>query len=103
VHKSERFWQENALKFELQDGQALKALKTLLASPQSSPKTLAVAAWDVGEFARFHPRGKQIVTTLELKLPIMKLLNHAEEAVSREALLALQKMLVTNWEYLAQK
>lgn len=103
VHKSERFWQENALKFELQDGQALKTLKALLSSPQSTPTTLAVAAWDVGEFARFHPRGKQIVSALELKLPIMKLLNHPDEAVSREALLALQKMLVTNWEYLAQK
>jgi V-type H+-transporting ATPase subunit H len=103
VHKSERFWQENAIKFELQDGHSLKALKAMLSSPQSSARTLAVAAWDVGEFARFHPRGKQIVSALELKLPIMKLLNHADEAVSREALLALQKMLVTNWEYLAQK
>jgi len=103
VHRSERFWQENALRFELNDGAALLRLRALLAAAATDARTLAVAAWDVGELARFHPRGRQLVAQHELKLPIMKLMNHADEGVRKEALLALQKMLVTNWEYLASK
>lgn len=101
VHRSERFWQQNALRFEEQDSHWLRALRALLAS--ADPRTQAVAAWDLGEFSRFHPRGRHLVAALELKLPVMKLLQHSDEDVRKEALLALQKMLITNWEYVSQK
>jgi len=42
------------------------------------------------------------VQLLEIKLPIMKLLNHGEDSVRKEALVALQKLMVTNWELMNQ-
>jgi len=54
----------------------------------------------VGQFTRFHPRGKQIIQQLDVKTLLMKLLTHLDEDVRREALTALQKLMVQNWEYL---
>jgi len=69
---------------------------------------MAIACWDVGEFVRVHPGGKRICQMLELKVPIMEMLKTAEnntgdedcQKLAKEALTALQKMMITNWEYL---
>ena len=59
VHKSEPFWKENALLLEENDNKLLKVLINLLDS--DNPRTQAVACYDIGEFVRFHPRGKKFV------------------------------------------
>jgi len=97
-HKSEKFWAENYLRFEEDNCYVLKCLKEILESVDKL--SLAIACWDIGEFVRFHPGGKRVVANLEIKIPIMKLLNHPDNDVSKEALLALQKLMITNWEYL---
>jgi len=106
-HKSNKFWQENFLKFEEEDFSCLKVLRDILQSRQE-PKVMAIACWDVGEFVRVHPGGKRICQMLELKVPIMEMLKTAEnntgdedcQKLAKEALTALQKMMITNWEYL---
>jgi len=101
-HKSERFWRENFTRFEENSYEVLKKLKEIIDNVDNStePRILALACWDIGEFVRFHPRGKAIIEQIDCKVPIMKLLNHESEKVKGEALLALQKLMVTNWEYL---
>lgn len=64
VH-TERFWKENAIKFENNDFQMIKKLRHLLAS--KSPQNVAIACYDLGEFSRFYPRGRTVIETLQLK------------------------------------
>jgi len=99
VHKSEKFWRENAHHLEENDHHLLMVLKELLSS--SNPTVQAIAAYDLGEFARFHPRGKIIIQQLGLKIPLMSLMDDKDPEVKKNALLAVQKLMVTNWEYIS--
>jgi len=100
VHRSEKFWRENAQKLEDENCKLLLVLRELLTS-SSNPTVLAVACFDIGEFARFHPRGKQLVQQLNIKLPLMALMENKDAEVKKNAILAVQKLMVTNWEYLS--
>jgi len=112
-HKSPKFWQENFLKFEEGNFMVLNELKSILNTEGLEPEVYAIACWDVGEFVRVHPSGKRICQSLDLKTPIMKKLttstiesvgDKSEEykKLEKEALSALQKLMITNWEYLQQ-
>lgn len=101
VHKSEKFWRENATRFEENDYQLLSAIRHILQT-SNDPVVLSVACYDIGEFVRFHPRGKAIITQVGLKLDIMKLMTNDNPEVKKQALFAIQKTMVTNWEYLAK-
>jgi len=61
----------------------------------------AIAAYELVEFARFHPRGKIIIQQLGLKIPLMGLMDDKDPEVKKNALLAVQKLMVTNWEYIS--
>jgi V-type H+-transporting ATPase subunit H len=103
VHRSEKFWKENSHKLEEDNHKLLLVLKGLLsdgADRAASPAVQAIACFDIGEFARFHPRGRIIVQQLHIKLPLMKLMEDPDPEVRKHALLAIQKLMVTNWEYL---
>jgi len=99
VHRSEKFWRENSHRLEEDNHKLLLVLKGLL-SDGVSPTVQSIACFDIGEFARFHPRGKIIIQKLGIKLPLMKLMEDADPDVRKHALLAVQKLMVTNWEYL---
>ncbi len=63
---------------------------------------LAVACYDLGEFARFHPDGKKVISASEGKTALMMKMQYKENAnVARQALLAVQKLMVSNWEFLS--
>jgi len=101
VHKSEKFWRENSSRFEENDYQTLHLLQTILQT-STDKLSLSVACYDVGEFVRFHPRGRSIVQHLNIKLDIMKLMAHEDPDVKKQALFAIQKTMVHNWEYLTK-
>jgi len=105
VHRSEKFWRENIHRLEEDNHKLLLVLKGLLSggADPSTTSVQSIACFDVGEFARFHPRGKIIVQQLGIKLPLMKLMEDPDENVRKHALLAVQKLMVTNWEYLSVK
>jgi len=102
-HKSERFWTENFMRFEDEKDKPLRILQEILSQRATDKKILAIACYDIGQFSRFHPRGRQIIQALDVKTQMMKLLtgNEVDEEVRREALTALQKIMVQNWEYLS--
>ncbi|EGC32065.1 hypothetical protein DICPUDRAFT_156018 [Dictyostelium purpureum] len=102
VHKSERFWKENITKFEEQNYYVIKSLHQILSNGQSTPIQLSIACHDLGEFVRHHPRGKAIIDFLQIKPAIMALMANPNEEVKKQALFALQKMMLNNWEYLSQ-
>eukprot|EP00162_Nutomonas_longa_P008946 comp18913_c0_seq1/m.34691 comp18913_c0_seq1/g.34691 ORF comp18913_c0_seq1/g.34691 comp18913_c0_seq1/m.34691 type:complete len:261 (-) comp18913_c0_seq1:125-907(-) len=99
VHTSETFWRENIMKFEANDFQMLRYLANMLGDT-NDVRTVAVAAHDIGEFIRFHPHGKAAVGQLNLKPRLMILLTHQDSRVKKEALLAVQKLMVQDWQML---
>jgi len=99
VH-NELFFRENIQRFEDKGFEVVVSLISLLESKE--PLTLEVACHDLGEFARFFPDGKRVVARYNGKTKIMVLMNNASAKVAKQALLAVQKMVVNNWEYLSK-
>ena len=60
VHRSEKFWRENADRLNEKNYEILKMLIKLLETSQD-PLVLSVASFDLGEYVRHYPRGKQWV------------------------------------------
>jgi len=102
VHKQEKFWRENAIKICEKNYELLKLLVKLL---QLSPDPLiqSIACHDLGEFIRHYPRARPAFDTLGCKELIMARMAHEDSNVKYEALLAVQKLLVHNWEFLGKQ
>jgi len=101
VHRSEKFWRENSVRFEENQNRPLMVLLQLL-NKELPPLTLSVAAFDVGEFIRFHPRGRILITQYGFKEKVMDLMSHSDAEVQKNSLLCLQKLMVHNWEYISR-
>ncbi|CAH1984276.1 unnamed protein product [Acanthoscelides obtectus] len=101
VHKS-KFWRENAHRLNEKNYELLRILIHLLESSKD-PLVLSVASYDIGEYVRHYPRGKHVIEQLGGKQLVMQLLAHEDPNVRYEALLAVQKLMVHNWEYLGRQ
>ena len=84
VHKSEKFWRENAQRFNEKNFELIKILIRIL-SETSDALVLCVAAHDIGEYVRHYPRGKNIIEQFNGKQAVMKLFERrrSERALSR--------------------
>jgi V-type H+-transporting ATPase subunit H len=102
VHRSEKFWRENAHHLNDKNYELLKILIALLETSKD-PLVLSVACFDLGEYVRHYQRGKHVLEQLGGKTMVMTLLGHADPNVRYEALLAVQKLMVHNWEYLGKQ
>merc|ERR1711892_501925 len=102
VHRSEKFWRENAHHLNDKNYELLKILIQLLESSKD-PLVLSVACFDLGEYVRHYQRGKHVLEQLGGKTMVMALLGHDDPNVRYEALLAVQKLMVHNWEYLGRQ
>ncbi|CAN9502677.1 unnamed protein product [Ophioblennius macclurei] len=102
VHKSEKFWRENAVRLNEKNYELLKILTRLL-EVSDDPQVIAVAAHDIGEYVRHYPRGKRVIEQLGGKQLVMNHMHHEDQMVRYNALLAVQKLMVHNWEYLGRQ
>ncbi|OIV93758.1 hypothetical protein TanjilG_07661 [Lupinus angustifolius] len=93
MHKDRLFWRENINNFEENDFQILRVLITIL-DTSSDPRTLSVACFDLSQFIQHHPSGKLIVADLKAKERVMKLMNHENAEVTKNALLCIQRLLL---------
>lgn len=103
VH-TEKFWQQNFVAFHMSDN--LEFIKTQIAhlnskalDVKSNAEALAVICFDLGEFARFFPRGRDFVSQQGAKVPMMTLMQHKEATpeLKREAITAYQKILMKSY------
>ncbi|CAL1542187.1 unnamed protein product [Lymnaea stagnalis] len=101
VHRSDRFWHENAAYLNENNYELLKMLIRLL-DTSKDPLVLSVAAHDIGEYVRYYPRGKNVVEQLGGKQLVMQYMMHSDPNVKYEALIAVQKLMVHNWEYMGK-
>jgi len=97
VH-SEVFWGEHKTKFEEKNFERIKRLVELVDA--NDELTVEVACYDLGEFARFHPEGRRVVTRLGGKIKLMTRMNHKNVKIAKQALLSVQKLMVQNWDFL---
>lgn len=74
--------------------QVLRILITLLDISRDS-KTLAVACHDISQFIQFHPAGRGIVVDLKAKERVMKHMSHPDPELAKQALLCVQKILLS--------
>ncbi|XP_015599324.1 V-type proton ATPase subunit H isoform X1 [Cephus cinctus] len=102
VHKSGKFWRENASRLNEKNYELLRILVHLLETSKDA-LVLSVASFDIGEYVRHYPRGKHIIEQLGGKQRVMQLLGHEDPNVRYEALIAVQKLMVHNWEYLGKQ
>uniref|UniRef100_A0A8C9WHY2 V-type proton ATPase subunit H n=1 Tax=Scleropages formosus TaxID=113540 RepID=A0A8C9WHY2_SCLFO len=102
VHKSEKFWRENAVRLNEKNYELLKILTRLL-EVSEDPQVIAVAAHDIGEYVRHYPRGKRVIEQLGGKQLVMNHMHHEDQLVRYNALLAVQKLMVHNWWYLGKQ
>ncbi|KAH6769443.1 vacuolar ATP synthase subunit H family protein [Perilla frutescens var. frutescens] len=93
MHKDPIFWRENITSFEEHDFQVLRVLITIL-DTSSDPRTLAVACYDLSQFVQNHPAGRIIVNDLKAKERVMKLMNHENGEVTKNALLCIQRLFL---------
>lgn len=61
---------------------------------------VSIALYDIGEFVRFYPNGRVLVSKFGGKQSIMNLLESDNEEIQRHALQCVSKIMVTNWEHL---
>ena len=101
LHRDEAFWRENVTRFDANNYQLVRVLVNTVATSSNSVH-LAVACYDLGEFVRYHPRGKRILEDLKAKTHLMQLMAHSELSVQKEALLATQKLLINNWAFVEE-
>ncbi|CAH0390917.1 unnamed protein product [Bemisia tabaci] len=102
VHRSAQFWRENAASLNDHNYELLCCLVHLLDTSKDA-LVLSVASFDVGEYVRHYPQGKPVIEQLGGKQLLMQLLSHKDPNVRYEALLAVQKLMVHNWEYLGRQ
>ncbi|PIN20395.1 Vacuolar H+-ATPase V1 sector, subunit H [Handroanthus impetiginosus] len=93
MHKDPIFWRDNITNFEEHDFQILRVLITIL-DTSTDPRTLAVACYDLSQFIQYHPAGRVIVTDLKAKERVMKLMNHENAEVTKNALLCIQRLFL---------
>merc|ERR1711923_700631 len=80
VHRSDRFWRENAHHLNDRNYELLKILINLLETSKE-PLVLSVACFDLGEYVRHYQRGKHVLEQLGGKTMVMTLLSHPDPNV----------------------
>ncbi|XP_042423429.1 F-box/kelch-repeat protein At1g16250-like [Zingiber officinale] len=77
----------------LASAQILRVLITIL-DTSTDPRALAVACYDLSQFIKYHPAGRIIVLDLKAKDRVMKLMNHENAEVMKNALLCIQRLFL---------
>lgn len=94
-----KFWKEHIKKTETDDFSVIKDLIGLLDSADET--TQAVACFDLGEFSRLHPFSKMILEKLDGKTKLMHMIEKDSPLVREHALVAIQKLMINNWQIIA--
>lgn len=95
------FWKEHVRAMEARDFAPLRQLLALLSSSDDTT-TLAVACFDIGEFARHHSHGRTVLARLGLKDRVMELIASDNLEVRKQALLCCSKLMVSHWQFVKQ-
>ncbi|CAG0887394.1 unnamed protein product [Cyprideis torosa] len=95
-HRSDEFWRNNVSKMNENNYELVSGLIKVLDDSKETEDNVApsVACHDLGQYIKFHPRGKHVVEQMGGKEILMSYLTHSDANVQYEALLALQKFMI---------
>ena len=99
VH-TEKFWQENSIYFhEKENLDLIKDLIAVVRNLSASDNQKAIACYDLGEFARFFPYGRQFLDKFNIKEEIIKVMQRETSSaeLKKEAITCYQKLLMNTW------
>lgn len=96
---TETFWQENSIHFDKGDNIALITIIVKECLTSNDDRVKAVACYDLGEFSRFFPRGKQFLEGLSVRIKMVELMQdpRVSAEVKKEAITCYQKLLMNSW------
>ena len=97
---SEKFWQENAIFFrEKENLDLIKVLIEFVEPSDYDDREKAIACFDLGEFARFVPYGRNYLENLRVKEKIIMLMAipSSSSELKKEAITCYQKLLMNSW------
>eukprot|EP00584_Thalassiosira_punctigera_P005082 CAMPEP_0172535042 /NCGR_PEP_ID=MMETSP1067-20121228/7212_1 /TAXON_ID=265564 ORGANISM="Thalassiosira punctigera, Strain Tpunct2005C2" /NCGR_SAMPLE_ID=MMETSP1067 /ASSEMBLY_ACC=CAM_ASM_000444 /LENGTH=506 /DNA_ID=CAMNT_0013319935 /DNA_START=142 /DNA_END=1662 /DNA_ORIENTATION=- len=94
---TEKFFKENAKKFEGPDGDFFLVKLLVALTTSNDEEVQSIACYDIGEFVRHYPNGRAIARSLGAKDIVMRLVDHSNKELQRHALTAVSKMMVQNW------
>lgn len=92
LHKSNLFWNENAIKLEENDFEVFKDLVNLLKG-SNNPEVLAIVANDFAAYMENRPNGWKKIEEFSVKRQLMLLMSHEDRDVRYQALNAVQKYM----------
>ncbi|CCW62946.1 unnamed protein product [Phytomonas sp. EM1] len=104
VHMNEKFWIDNAHKFDENDYEVIVALGKIILQTRDDT-TLAVACHDLGKVVRYHPSGRTLLSLPAMegvKERVISLMSSESTEVAKEALLCTQTIMVQRWEFTQQ-
>lgn len=61
---------------------------------------ISIALYDLGEFTRFYPNGRVVVSKLGGKELAMQKIADPNPTIQRYALQSVSKIMVANWEFM---
>jgi len=68
-----------------------------LLNESHDPLVLAVAAHDIGQYAKYYDRGGIVLNELGAKTRIMELMGHNDSEVRYQALITVQRLVSKSW------
>ncbi|OLY85386.1 V-type proton ATPase subunit H [Smittium mucronatum] len=98
VHTSDAFWKMNINKFNQEDHLAIKLLSLVISDANGDPLAISVACHDLGQYIKYYPSGKAVLTNLGAKARLMQLMTHSDDKVRYEALTSVQEFMVNAWK-----
>lgn len=71
----------------------IRVLITIMGTSED-PTALSIACYDLSQFIQFHPSGRLVVADMKAKDQVMKLMNHENSEVTKNALLCVQRLFL---------
>ena len=96
---TEKFWQENCIYFDKVENLHLIDIIVNDCLTSLDERVIAVACFDLGEFARFYHHGKEFLERLNVKERMTRLMRDKfmSSEVKKEAITCYQKLLMNSW------
>ena len=98
---TDMFWAENFKMAEENDFDIIKQLVVLL--NDESIQTQAIACYDLGQFARYYPFGRNVLEKLNGKNIILSKMQSPDPKLKENALIAIQKIMISDWQKVSGK
>ncbi|KAJ2479523.1 H(+)-transporting V1 sector ATPase subunit H [Coemansia sp. RSA 2131] len=97
-HRSEQFWKIHVAKMDENDHRIVRLLARVLAAPESTDTSVAVACHDLSQYVKYNPEGKKFVAKVGAKQRVMTLMTEGATAeIKYEALMCVQQIMLNAW------